>query len=150
MQLDQLLEMLRQNWKYIAFVMGVGVLIMIGGIIRKKSIQKHGAQFFEQNPDAARIYFENHVGMTNSAVQVVSVNGEGPILDMEKSKQFVYALPGLATLSLRHTAQRPGIVYKTVTETTDGTVQVQIEARKRYQLGFNGKTGEFSIAELPD
>ncbi|MDR1464658.1 MAG: hypothetical protein LBJ11_05090 [Oscillospiraceae bacterium] len=145
-----LLSFLQQYWKYL-LILGVFCLIaLIVGIFRKKQMKAAGDAFLAEHPDAAKVFCGGRSAITAESVQVLSVNGGPPSFTVKGSSILVFLLPGDSTLEARYTYQRPGVMYKTVTKTYDGTVTVTAEACKAYILGYDRKADQFTFTETAE
>jgi hypothetical protein len=140
-------QMLSQNWEILAAVLGVSVLALIFGVFRARKLKAAGEAYLAQHPNAAKVWLNASAGLTQSAIQVVSVNGERPVPFQKGARTGVYLLPGESKLELRYTYTRPGVVYKSVTKYYDGTVTVACEAEKEYRISFDNKSEQFACAE---
>ena len=65
--------------------------------------------------------------------------------------RLAYAVTaGTHTVEASATTSRPGVLHKTVNETFGPVkLEVEVEPRKKYALGFNTKEKEFTFTELP-
>jgi len=111
-------------------------------------------EFLEKHPEAVKIYLAGKFGLISESVFVATVDGEAPpyfsegigIPGFPGSKSGLYALPGTRTLELQYTRNRPGVLYKNVTTSTDLVKkQFVVEAGGAYLLGFDRKAEEFTF-----
>ncbi|MDR2507234.1 MAG: hypothetical protein LBD67_04470 [Candidatus Accumulibacter sp.] len=128
--------------------------VFIGGscfyiFSRFKQTKAEGEAFLARHPDAAKVYLVQRIGITSDTTEVSSVNGEKPAMFVEGIKTGFYVTPGKSLVELCHTYTRPGVMYKTVSQTT-GVVQKELEteARKNYSLNFDKETGDFSLEAI--
>ena len=145
--MQNILNMLAQNWKYIALLVGFGLLFMIFSIIRNGQKKKISEKYLAEHPDAATVMLGSHTGITQESLLVLEVNGSPPVLFNKGTKGYCYLLPGDNTLSLRYSYTRPGVMYKSVTQNYEGEVTVAVEARKNYVIGYDRKAEQFTFAE---
>jgi hypothetical protein len=120
--------------------------VMFFNFNRLKQNRAASAEFLAQHPDAAKVYLVAKAFITSESVQVISVDGAPPKLFYEGTKGGFYALPGKRTAELSYTHNRPGIIYKNVSEST-GVVkkELALEPKTSYLLGFNRDTNEFTL-----
>jgi hypothetical protein len=151
------------------------ILIAFGAVsmvMGRKRLEKLGASnrvFLEKHPDAARVYPYSRSSITSEAVRIHSVDGGLPELFYEAQKSTgiaalinsviasvkgdataagVYLKPGTSTVELSYYHNRPGIMYKNVTTTTDVVQKdLTVEANKRYTLSFDRNTKTFTLEE---
>jgi hypothetical protein len=125
------------------------VAALIANAVRRKRIKAKGDAFLAEHPDAAILLRSARNGVVSDAVQVIAVNGAAPQEFVQGSKAGIYLLPGESTLEVRYTHTRPGVMYRTVTQTMDETIPVAAEPRKRYLLSYDRKAERFLFAEAP-
>jgi hypothetical protein len=143
------LPTLFQQNKYIFFVMGVVIAgTIVFNILRFKSIKSLNTAFLAEHPDAAKIYISGKV-ITWGAITIHSVDGETPVFFTEKIKTGFYVIPGNKIVEMSFTSSRPGVIYKTVTNTI-GPVKKNLITKpsQEYMLGFNNKAQTFTFEEL--
>ena len=114
------------NWVYI--VAGLLLFYLLLFIFYSKYAKNRKKILMNQNPDAALIY----CGTTQSGLSLV------------------YAVTsGTHTIEASATTSRPGILHKTVNEIFGpAKLEVEVEPRKKYALGFNVKENEFTFTEI--
>ncbi len=118
--------------------------------LTKQASNKKVQAFLEQHPDAVKVYLPG-LGMSGVhavSVALESVDGEKPLIFMEGMKTGFYVLPGKHTLEATATKTRAGVLHKSVS-TVFGPFkhEVQVEAYKIYQFGFDGKEEVFTFSE---
>jgi hypothetical protein len=152
----------------------VVIVILIGGVgtvMSRARLQKAEASnkvFLEKYPDAAKVYSYSRSAIVSEAVQVYTVDGAPPefFYDAGKSNGIAaiiagitgknttagfYLKPGTSTVELSYYHNRPGIFYKNVTTTTDAVKkELEVEANKKYLLGFDRKTNTFTLEETAE
>jgi hypothetical protein len=139
-------EIFRQNWQ-IALVMGA---VIIGSIVfnfsRMKKTKASNRDFLARYPGAAKIYLSARALIASEAVNVQSVNGGVPQIFYEKGKTGFYIVPGKSIVELIYTHNRPGILYKNISEST-GIVKKEIETEPNgcYILGYDRKEKTFTF-----
>ena len=127
----------------IVFVIGLGCTVFM--YMKNK---KQQGNFLEEHPNAARIFYAARGSITSEIITIYTVNGENPVLFTEKMKPGVYAVPGEVELNLSFTYTRPGVMYKTVSETLGPLdLAVEVEANKDYMLSYDRKKEEFIFEE---
>ena len=144
-------EFLNTYGTYILFIGGITIIGIIVTIINYKKMKNNVADFLTKNPNAAKICLTTKAFITSEAVTVHTVNGETPILFSEKGKTGVYAIPGDIEIEMSYSYTRPGVMYKTVTTSTDVVKKnLQVEENKTYILGFDRKKQQFTFEELEE
>ena len=134
---------------WLGFMVVASVLAIIYSIGMNKKNNRKKAKFLEENPNAARIFMTMKGAVVNEVVQIITVNGEEPIKFTEKLKGGVYAKPGSATLEVNYTYTRPGVMYKSVSESTGiVSIEVEVEANKSYKIGYDRKAQDFTFEEI--
>jgi len=120
--------------------------IVTAFLMKKK--KNDNARFLAENPTAATIYFKGRSSITSEKIVVYTVNGENARTFYKRGKEGVYLLPGQSVLELSYTYQRPGVMHKTVTETTDVVKKtVEVESRQTYLLSFDRKAAVFELTK---
>ncbi len=114
---------------------------------------KHSARlskFVEEHPDAVKVQIKaNKVGIIVENLQVITVNGETPILYSEMFTTGFYLLPGKNILEVSYEWTRPGILHKSVTTYFDPCkIEVEAEPNKTYKLSYNRKQNEYVFEEV--
>jgi hypothetical protein len=141
--------MFQQN-KYIFIIIGVVFIgSMAFNVIRRKSIKISGIKFFTENPNAVKIFISGKVLTALGTITVHTVDGEMPVFFSEGIKSGFYIIPGNRIVEMSFTGTRPGILYKTVTNTF-GPVKKEliVESGKMYELGFDNKAENFTFKEM--
>lgn len=106
-------------------------------------------KFFTDNPDAATVNFEQKPGLKSISIyaKVLTENKE----ELKKIKYLgfkMFIVPGTYTLEATCTRQRPGVMYKTVTETFGPSkVEITVEPKKEYVLGWDKTAKDFTFTE---
>lgn len=118
--------------------------------LSKQASDKKVQAFLEQHPDAAKVYLPvlGMSGVHAVSVSLQSVDGEKPLTFIEGMKTGFYLLPGKHILEATATKTRAGVVHKSVS-TVFGPLkhEVQVEAHKVYEFGFDGKEEIFTFSE---
>ena len=145
--MGSLVENLMQHKTIIIVAAAFMVVYLIVLFFINKRKKEGNAKFLAANPSAATIYLQYRVGVTAETMSIFSVDGAPAQLFYHKGKTGVYVLPGQRALEVEYNYQRPGVMHKTVTETT-GRVKkvVETEANGVYLLGFDRKAGGFTLA----
>ncbi|MDR0382542.1 MAG: hypothetical protein LBH50_00975, partial [Spirochaetaceae bacterium] len=138
---------------------------------RLQKMEASNKAFLEKYPDAAKVYPYSRNSITSEAVQVHSVDGGLPEFFYEAGKLSgmaaitgiigsitgsgnntgFYLKPGTTTVEISYYHNRPGIMYKNVTTTTDAVKkELQVEPNKKYRLGFDRQAETFSLEESAD
>jgi len=132
----------------------VMAIVSIGSIVYTityyKKNKKDIAAFLERCPNAAKIYMTQKGAITSEVLQIISVNGDIPLNFNEGTKAGVYVEPSESIeLELQYTYTRPGVMYKSVSEST-GLVkrEVEVEANKSYKVGYDRKEQDFTFEEI--
>ncbi len=137
------------NWVYI--VAGLLLFYLLLFIFYSKYAKNRKKTLMNQNPDAALIY----CGTTQSGIKTVELRIH--TIDAVKHADWfneglslVYAVTsGTHTIEASATTSRPGILHKTVNEIFGpAKLEVEVEPRKKYALGFNVKENEFTFTEI--
>lgn len=127
------------------------VLFIVATIIRNKSNKKLADMYREENPDAAKVYLASKANVTSEAVTIHNVNGEAAAYFVEGNKTGFYLEPGESEVVLSYTYTRPGVMYKSVTKSTEAvTRRLEVEPRKSYKLGFDRKAEDFTFEEMSE
>ena len=143
------MQIIQQYW-YIIAVFGVLIIgSVFFSVINMRKMKDVNQKFLAEHPDAAKIYLTNKTSITQENVTVYSVNVQTPQGFMEGTKNGIYLVPGRSTLQLSYTYTRPGVMYKSVSKTTDMVEQmVEVAPYKTYQLGFDRKAETFTFEEI--
>ena len=140
-----------QYWYYLVVfgVMIVGSIVY--NIVYFKKMKKGVANYLEENPDSAKVYLTTKALITSEAVQVHSINNELPANFVEKGKTGFYLKPGDNTAEISYTYTRPGVMYKTVTKSTDVVKkELTVLPNKSYLIGFDRKAEDFTFEEISE
>ena len=142
------IEIIQNNfYAVVAFgVLVVGSLIF--NVMRMRKLKSGSQNFLSQHPEAAKIYLSSRAAITSELVEVYSVNDQAPVQFTDGNQLGFYLLPGRSTVEISYSHNRPGVLHKNVTTST-GVVQKQleVEAYKAYQLGFDRKQEVFTFTE---
>lgn len=150
--MNELVTMLKglPTWSYIAI--GFLFFYLIAFIFYSKYAKNRKKTLINQNPDAAIIY----CGTTQSGIKSVSLNihtidGVRHTDWFNEGLRLAYAVTaGTHTVEASATTSRPGVLHKTVNETFGpAKLEVEVEPRKKYNLGFDVKEKNFTFTELP-
>ena len=143
-----MIDFIKQN-PYVLIVVAIFVVMMIVTIMNAKKNKGKVQAFLAEHPDAAKVMLASKMGVTQEVVQVFTVNGEAPILFTQKAKGGFYAIPGSIKVEANYTHTRPGVMYESVTKSTDVIeLELEVEANKTYKLGFDRKKEEFTFDEV--
>ena len=114
-------------------------------IVMKKKKQQAG-DFISNHPEAAKVYI---TGVTKGTLTVFRTNDELPVAFLEGVKHGFLLLPGDNVIHVQYSWTRPGIAYKTVTNTVGPTnIQVNVEAYKSYSIDYDKKAEEYIFKEI--
>ncbi|MDR0399380.1 MAG: hypothetical protein LBH51_00375 [Treponema sp.] len=135
---------------------------------RLQKMEASNKAFLEKYPDAAKVYPYSRSSITSEAVRIHSVDGGPPEFFYEAGKlngvagiigsitgngnnTGFYLKPGTTTVEISYYYNRPGLLYKNVTTTTDAVKkELQVESNKTYRLGFDRKAETFTLEENTD
>jgi len=130
---------------YMAIVFVGGIAYTIYAITKNK---KDKANFLENHPNAAKIFYSSKTSITSEVLNIYTINGTKPVMFTEKMKPGFYAIPGEVTLNVSFTYTRPGIMYKSVSETIGPIdIEVDVKANREYILTYDRKKEEFIFTE---
>lgn len=137
--------------KYTFVIIGVVfvVALIVNIVLMKK--RKHATDAFLANhPDAAKVFPSVKVtAVTQGSVTIHSVDGEAATMAVEKTKYFLYVIPGTRILEASFSSSRPGVMHKTVTKTWGpAKLEVDIKPNGRYELQFDKETESFQLVEI--
>ena len=135
-------------WVAVVALVFMGSIIVI--IVRNKKSKTSVANFLQQHPDAAKVFFGNSKkAMTNEIVTVYSVNGAAPILFAEGMQGGFYLEPGSHEVQIEYVHSRAGILYRNVSNSTGAVKKVlTVEPGCAYRLGFDRKESRFTFEDL--
>ena len=138
--------------------MYVVIFLIIVSVVYIPYMKKHmnnrkktADDFLSAHPDAARVYLKTGMkGMLSSEeTTIFSVNDQDPVFFYENRTQGVLLLPGKNVIEVAYGQTRPGILHKNVTtQITPSKQELEIEAGKRYRLGFNMDEKSYMFEEL--
>ena len=139
-----------QNNLYVFIAMGAAIVIsIVYSIVRMGKMKATNKSFLASHPDAAKIYVTNKALATTEAVTIYAVNGGTPNHFVDGGKTGFYVVPGHSAVQMSYTYSRPGILYKTVTKSTDVVERIlETHPRKSYMLGFDRKQEDFTFEEV--
>jgi hypothetical protein len=142
---------------------------MYMGRARTQKLEASNKIFLEKYPGAARVYPYSRSSITSEAVRIHSVDGQPPEYFYEAgqagavaaiiasvtasitgngSNSGFYLKPGTSTVEMSYYHNRPGLMYKNVTTSTDAIkMDLAVEANKKYRLGFDRKGNTFTLDE---
>ena len=133
---------------YIAAV----IIIGIGGtLLSKYFTNKSANNFLKENPGASKLFTKNtSIGIITQTIEILKVDdNESSSVFVEGMKYGIYLKPGNRELTVRATANRPGILHKRVTTVWGPMkINVNIEPEKTYELRFDKKEEQFSVFEI--
>jgi len=152
----------------VVVLIGIPALAVIARVVGLFAGRQSIDKFIADHPDAAQIFLQGGKRFGNwTSIEVQSVNGEKPAVKLSgtqaltkgvlHSSNSVYVAPGEATLTVRHSRTRMGVVYNTVTKYTEWqTVRIKVEPHKTYTLSYDLDSRKYSLKrseneiELPD
>lgn len=141
-------EIINIYGRYIPYLAGVLVLVIVSFLMRRKAGNKAIREYLEKYPNAGKVYLTNKNLITSQIVSVHSVDGEVPVMLIENGKSGFYVKPGESEIEISYTYTRPGVTYQTVSKTYGPVKQViEIEPSKSYYLSFDKKKEDFSFEE---
>lgn len=143
------MEFLRQYW-YIALVVVVMVLYYILYFVTYRKMQNKSKDWFVNNKDAAKVMIDLNSGIvTSSKIYILSVDGEKPIIEINKNKQVLGLLPGTHVIESKFSYTRPGVIHRNVTKTWGPSKQeVTVEANKTYNYYFDKDQERYFFEEI--
>lgn len=149
--MNELITMLKglPTWSYVVAGFLLFYLLMI--IFYSKYAKNRKKQLLTQNPDAALIYCgTTQSGIKTVQLQIHTVDGVKHTDWFNEGMKLVYAVTaGTHTVEASATTSRPGVLHKTVNEIFGpAKLEVEVEPRKKYALGFDAKKKEFTFTEL--
>lgn len=120
-------------------------------MIKKK--QADSAAYAAANPTASKVYTRVGLGglFSSERVKVYTLNQAEPpnFYDGMKEGEGFFALPGKSVIEVEYASTRPGILHKSVTTRTGAVKQeIDVEASKRYRLGYNPDAEHFVLTEF--
>ncbi len=136
---------------WILFILAICGISLVFNIF---SYTKHNAKlakFTEEHPQAAKVSVKaNKIGIIVENLNVLSVNGEQPLIYQEKLiNTGFYLLPGKNILEVSYDLSRPGILHKRVTTYYDPCkIEVEAEPNKEYKLSYDRKKEEYEFEEV--
>ena len=150
--MNELVTMLKglPTWSYIAAGLLLFYLLMF--IFYSRYAKNRKKTLMNQNPDAAIIYCgTNQSGIKTVELRIHTIDSVTHTDWFNEGLRLAYAVTaGTHTVEASATTSRPGVLHKTVNETFGPVkLEVEVEPRKKYALGFNTKEKEFTFTELP-
>ena len=142
-------EIIRNNL-YAVIAFGVMIAFSIVWMtVQRRKIKDTSADFLKRHPDAARVFLVHRGFISSEAVTVYTVNDEAPVLFYEEGKSGVFMAPGKNAVQVSWAHNRPGVLHKNVTTTTDVVEKIlEVEPNKSYLLGFDRKEECFTFEEV--
>ena len=149
MDFSQIIKVIQDNL-YVFIIMVIAVIVsIIYAVIRNKSMKKSNVAFLKAHPDAARVYLTNKTFITSEAVTVYTVDKEQPSRFTQKGKTGFYVAPGSSNVEMSYSYTRPGVMYKTVTTSTDIVEKIlETKPNGSYALSFDRKAEVFVFEEF--
>ena len=138
------------TWAYIAAGLLLFYLLMF--IFYSRYAKNRKKTLMNQNPDAALIYCgTKQSGIKTVELRIHTIDSVKHTDWFNEGLSLAYAVTsGSHTIEASATTSRPGLLHKTVNETFGpAKLEVEVEPRKKYALGFNTKENEFTFTELP-
>ena len=130
------------TWSY--FVVGLILFYLLSFIFYSKYSKNRKKTLMNQNPDAALIY----CGTTRSGIKTVALNIH-TIDGVRHADWFNEGLSRVYSVTASATTSRPGVLHKTVNEIFGpAKLEVEVEPRKKYGLGFDVKEKNFTFTEI--
>lgn len=141
-----LIQIVQNNW-YIFLIIGVVTAFsFVFNFKQMGRMKSKGRNFISRHPEAAKVYLTQKGMIISEIVNVYTVNGEEPAQFTEGRTTGFYVLPGKSTVEISYTYTRPGIIYRTVTKSTDVVEKIlETEPYKAYVLGFDRKDESFTF-----
>ena len=142
-------EFITNNGMYLLYFGGVIVIAIVVLVVQMKIRKNRAEKFLQETPDAAKVFLTSKALITSEAVTVHLVNDEKPVMFTEKGKAGFYVKPKQADVHISYTYTRPGVMYKTVTQST-GMIkkEIEVEPNKSYKLSYDRKKSQFIFEEM--
>lgn len=139
--------------KYGLFIV-LGIVYVVFFILLFLHMKKQKAKkedLMKNDPTLVKVYIENgQQGIKSVSLNVTKLDGEyiGKSLYNEGLKTLFLAKAGKHVVELSATTTRPGVMYKSVSETFGPiNLEIDLEMGKEYALRFNVKEKEFELKE---
>jgi hypothetical protein len=123
--------------QYIIIGVMVAVMVVCGIFAAKysKEQKERREEFLSMHPDAVRIRIATVAGLKTYTINIQAVDGEKPVFDAKGFKPYILVVPGKRKITLTYMMQRPGIIYRTVTETY-GPIDYEIDVKTGVDYAF--------------
>lgn len=132
----------------------IGIVFVVYFILMFFYMKKQKAKredLMKNDPTLVKVYMENgQQGIKAVALNVTKLDGEyiGKSFYYEGLKTLFLAKAGKHVVELSATTTRPGVMYKSVSETFGPiNLEIDLEMGKEYTLRFNVKEKEFELKE---
>jgi hypothetical protein len=138
-----------QNNQTVFFLIGGAVILsIIWMVVLNSRVKKKASGYLQQHPDAASVILAARPQFGES-ITVESVNGQRPVLFSKGVRGGFHVEPGQAQIIASFSRTRPGVLYRSVTNTYP-SIEFVIEtaARKTYELSFEQKEESFVLKEV--
>lgn len=141
-----------QNNLYVFIALGVAIAFsFVFSRKQMRKLQDTSADFLKRHPEAAHVFLTHRGFVVSEVVTIYTVNGENPVHFHEEGKSGVLLLPGKNSVEVSWAHNRPGVLHKNVTTTTDVVEKIlDVEPNKSYLLGFDRKEECFTFEEMTD
>lgn len=144
------MEFVSKYWMYILIgIVFVVYYIFLMIYLQKRKNQKK--QLLNDDPTLVKVFIENgQQGIKSVSLDITKLDGEyiGTSLYNEGLKTLFLAKAGKHVVELSATTTRPGVMYKSVSETFGPiNLEIELEMGKEYTLRFNVKEKEFELKE---
>lgn len=133
---------------YFLVIGGITIIGLIFAFINMKKQKNRIQDFLSENPTAGKVHLKSSYGVTQEVTTVYTVNNESPYLFTKGTKSGFYAPVGNNIISVSYSYTRPGVMYRSVTKSTDVIeLEIEIEENKEYELSFDKKAETFVFEE---
>ncbi|MDR1541188.1 MAG: hypothetical protein LBU32_24975 [Clostridiales bacterium] len=144
--MEQIISVVQANFYPIIGISVVTVASLIFSFSYMMRMKAQGNEFLKEHPDAAKVYLTVKALITSEVVTVHTVDGRSPFRFAEGGKSGFYLTPGQTEVQISYSYTRPGVLHKNVTTSTGVVDKVlEVEANKKYLLGFNRKEKQFTF-----
>lgn len=128
---------------------GIMIVYLIGYTIFMKKKKGSINKWLEQNPGAVKVFLETKSNLVKqNTIQILSVDGQDPVLFYESTKLGFYLLPGTHVVESVFSSTRPGVVHRNVTTTYSPVKnELTVERDKTYTYTFDAKEGTYEFLE---
>ncbi len=136
------------TWVWIIPVVIILYFVAISIYLKKNKNRKEN--YLEKNPNAAQISPMMGIkGVKSMNVTIQKIDGKIHKEVFTTGLKAVYIVnPGTHILEVEASTTRPGVVHKSVTEVFGPVkIEVEVEPKKKYMVGFNTKEKEFTFTE---